>query len=185
MTTNETPSNEITPKQTRMTIGCLGLAIIAGAALTIFGVFFLLEGNESNSWPTAEGDVKSVYVRTHRSDNGGRSYTYEVTYDYVVNDQIYTSDRYSLGDGSTASKRFNNENEARANSREEYPVGSIVMVSYNPNDPQSAVLNPGANFGTYMPLVLGLAFILGGIVMIILVIRNNQSRKASSGHSDL
>ena len=117
-------SNEITPQQYRMTIGCLGVAIIAGAALTIFGVFFLIEGNASQKWPTTEGDVQSLYVRSHRSDSGSRSYTYEVTYNYVVNDQVYTSDRYSLGDGSRASKGYNDESEARAIGREEYPTGT-------------------------------------------------------------
>jgi len=61
-------TNEIIPKQFRLTIGCLGLAIIAGTALTIFGVIFLLEGNASQSWPTVEGAVQSVRVKSHRSD---------------------------------------------------------------------------------------------------------------------
>lgn len=176
MTSNETPASNITPQQMRLTIGCLGLAIIAGAALTIFGVLFLIEGNASRSWPTVEGDVRGIFVRSHTSDSGSRSYTYEVTYDYVVNDQRYNSDRYSLGEGSTASNRYNNEADARADGRAQYPASSAITVYYDPEDPASAVLRPGANWGTYMPLLMGLLFIISGVAFIILIVRNNRRR---------
>lgn len=145
--------------------------IIIGALLTVFGVSFIIEGSESQNWPTAEGEVSSIWVQTSTSDNGTKTYTYEVNYRYTVNDTSYTSDRFSLGGGSTASKRYNDEEEARAGGREAYPTGSLVLVSYDPQDPGSAVLDPGLNWGTAVPLILGLLFTIGGAASFYLFMR--------------
>ena len=175
MTTENTPTG-ITPQQFRITLVMLGFMIIVGILLTAFGITFIQEGNESNNWPVAEGKVAGIYVRFDTEDNGTRTYYYEVTYDYTVSGTPYTADRFSLGGGSTASKKFSSDEEARAHGRDAYPTGSLVLVSYDPGDPGSAVLQPGANWGTYMPLIMGLAFLIAGIALLFLVIKRRRHK---------
>ncbi|MEZ4516015.1 MAG: hypothetical protein R3C44_03960 [Chloroflexota bacterium] len=43
-------------------------------------------------------------------------------------------------------------NEAAFNA---YTPDSQILVYYDPDDPESAVLKTGTGFGTYVPLVLG------------------------------
>ena len=174
-TANNQPG--ITPQQFRVTLLILGFLIIAGAFLTVFGITFIQEGNESNNWPVAEGKVAGIYVRFDTNDNDTRTYYYEVTYNYSVAGTPYTADRFSLGSGSTASKKFSSDEKARADARDAYPTGSLVLVSYDPDDPSSAVLQPGANWGTYVPLIMGLAFLVGGIALIFLVFKRRRKKK--------
>lgn len=179
MTTNH---SSITPTQYRLSLGCLGLTAVLGLAMIIFGVLFVMEGNASSSWPTAEGKVAGIWVQRDTSDEGTRTYTYEVTYNYTVQGLPYTADRFSLGSGPTASRRFNEEEDARAEAREKYPIGSLVLVSYDPEDPGSAVLQPGADWGTYVPLILGLFFLVGGVAFIYLIVKHNRGRKTAESN---
>ena len=172
-----------TLKQYRIISAFMIFIILAGCALFTFGVFFVIEASASRDWPSVQGEVESVYVRRTRdnrsSTQGSYSYHFEVTYNYLVNDITYISDRYSLGDGSTASSRYSTDDEARADARETYPTGSEITVYYDPADPSSAVLNPGLNWGTLVPLLLGLFFILAGI-MLLFVVRRNYKKNATS-----
>jgi hypothetical protein len=46
-----------------------------------------------------------------------------------------------------------------------------VAVYYDPENPGSTVLKLGANFGTYVPLVMGLLFTPSGIWFLMLMLR--------------
>ena len=100
-----TPTDGITPAQSRVVLGLAGFLTLTGAALLVFGISFLQSAIASRNWPTAAGTVQKVAVVSERSSNGNtRAYTYHyvVTYGYGVDEQIYTGDRYSLGTGSIA-----------------------------------------------------------------------------------
>ncbi len=168
--TNPTP---ITPAQYRIALGFAGFMTVVGAALMIFGVSFLKEARASRAWPTTAGTVEAVNVLRDRSTTNSSvsSYHYAVTYQYEVEARAYSSDRYSLGNGSTASKPYDTRSAARDAGQEAYPTGSEVTVYYDPTNPASTVLKPGANFGTYVPLVLGLFFMPSGIGFLRLMLR--------------
>ncbi|NJN22008.1 MAG: DUF3592 domain-containing protein [Leptolyngbya sp. RL_3_1] len=163
------PPTGITSAQSRIVLGFGGFLTLTGAALLVFGMSFLYTAIASRHWPTAAGTIQKVAVVSELSSSGTtRAYTYHyaVTYEYGVNEQTYRSDRYSLGTGATASKRYRERSEALTASRD-YPAGGAVTVYYDPKDPASAVLKPGANFGTYVPLVMGLMALPGGLALLV------------------
>jgi hypothetical protein len=169
----------ITPAQSRVVLGLGGFLTLAGAALLMFGISFLYTAIASRNWPTAAGTVQKVAVVSELSSSGTtRAYTYHytVTYDYKVDEQTYGGDRYSLGTGSTASKRYQERSKALTTGKKTYPVGSAVAVYYDPKDPASAILEPGANFGTYVPLVMGLVTFPGGLALLMLSLRTLRSQ---------
>jgi len=168
----------ITPFQYRLGLGFLGFLIVSGGALMLFGLSFLKTATASQQWPTAQGKVQAVTVtrdRTSTSSSPTYTYAYTVTYRYEVNSNPYRGDRYSLGNGSTASKRYPERSEATAAAAKNYRIGQSVEVYYNPADPTSAVLKPGANISTFVPLILGLFFIASGVSIVILM-RHNAAR---------
>jgi hypothetical protein len=126
------------------------------------------EAQASKNWPIAQGEVVSTRTRRQSSttsnstSNSSRTYTFEVTYAYEVAGERYESDRFSLGNGSTASRRYPERSEAVVAANQAYPTGSPLEVYYDPQAPSAAVLQPGASWATYMPLVLGAFFLAVG-----------------------
>ncbi len=155
--------------------------LIAGGALTIFGGFFLRDANVSVGWPATTGRIQNVRVTWDRVGTAGatqdREYYYVVAYSYTVAGQSYSGNRYSLGNGSNAAARtFNSEAAARAAADANYTPARDIPVHYDPNDPTQAVLQPGVNWGTYVPLILGAFFLLcGGMLLWLLFMRMQQA----------
>ncbi len=89
--------------------------------------------------------------------------------------QSYQGDHHSLGDGSTASKRYQDRSEAIAAARNDYPIGSPVVVYYDPRDPNSSLLKPGINFGTCVLLGLGIISFPFGLSLLVLTIRLSKA----------
>lgn len=157
------------------------IVLLLGLAMTWFGVVFVGEANESRDWPVAEGKVQNVRVTWDTTSSSGeaipdREYFYEIKYEYVVDDQVYAGDRYSLGDGSNAAgRRYNTEEEAREAAYAVYNAAQAVPVYYDPVDPGSAVLAPGANSGTYVPLIFGVVLLLSGAGLLWLYMRQRAA----------
>jgi hypothetical protein len=158
----------ITPAQYRIMMGFAGLLIAGGTALVLFGGFFLKTAWGSHTWPSTPGEVEDIQtIRYTTGSNGStRTYRYTITYEYRVEGQSYRSDRFSLGSGSTASRSYDTSRAARRAGQEAYPPGSEITVYYDPADPTSTVLKPGANFGTYVPLTMGLLFLPSGLLFL-------------------
>ncbi|MCB0318896.1 MAG: DUF3592 domain-containing protein [Bdellovibrionales bacterium] len=142
-----------------------GLGLI-GLALLIFGFYFIKTAIESFNWPEAKATVESTVVKWSYVDGGrggvrsesDKQYYYEVTYKYDVNNVPYTSGRYSLGSGYTASSMFNERKDADIERKELYPNGKEIIIYYDPNAPYSAVISKGTQWSTYVPLILGIFF---------------------------
>ncbi|OKH18760.1 DUF3592 domain-containing protein [[Limnothrix rosea] IAM M-220] len=150
-----------------------GTTTIGGAALIIFGISFLRDGFASKNWPTTTGEIKAVnIVREFRGSGNTRRVTHHLTlnYSYQVGGISYTNTRYSLGDGSTASKRYRERSQAIAE-KNTYPIGSKIDVYYKPTEPSFAILQPGTNFGTFVPLVLGTFFLPSGIMLFVFILK--------------
>ncbi|MCB0330619.1 MAG: DUF3592 domain-containing protein [Bdellovibrionales bacterium] len=151
------------PKVLKISGYVLGLM---GIALVVFGVYFIALAMDSVNWTKADATVAASAVKWSYIDNGRRGvksesdkqYYYEVTYNYTVNDIPYTSRRYSLGSGFTASGMFNDRADAEAERKELYPQGKGISIYYNPEDPTAAVISKGIQWSTLVPLLLGLFF---------------------------
>ena len=163
----ESPTSATSP---RLMLGLASFAIVSGAALLIFGVSFLKSAHTSQGWPIAQGDVKAVNIKRDRITDSrppAYTYTYTVVYTYEVAGTPYESDRYSLGSGPTASRTYREQQNAIAAAKATYSIGQSIDVYYNPESPADAVLKPGANIGTFVPLIFGIVLFSSGIGLFV------------------
>jgi len=123
----------------------------------------------SMSWRETKGTVIKSEVAVEESvfgsdDDQGQSqpmYSAEITYTYLINDVLYTSDRISFAGKSSYSKPEKVEMFIA-----KYPDGSGVSVFYNPNEPKEAVLERSAE-GSVVLLVAGIVFIVVGLISLV------------------
>ena len=112
--------------------------------LLIAGVIFFYTKKESDlkedsqHWSSVEGAVSSSHVRRTFLKKNGTSETnflFELQYNYEVQGQIYTGNRYQFyADPSFKSKADAEQLVA------EYPAGKKITIYYLPDDPQQAVV---------------------------------------------
>ena len=140
------------------TLGGL-VMFIGGAAVLLFGFLQLQNARESSDWPNVKGQVLSSDVerRRYRTIDGtisGNTYLPRVVYIYSVNGIEHRSDKFStlLIDHNTLKAA---ENDIAA-----FPPGSDIIVYYDPEEPRSAVLRPGAS--------LGANFIIQSLVLLVI-----------------
>ena len=139
--------------------------VVVGLVIMGFGFNYLSRASESESWPSVEGVVISSEVVTHRHDDGDRSYSPEILYDYVVNGETLSGNWINFGDGSgdgstslsAPARRYVNK----------YRAGKTVKVYYNVEDPSEAVLEPGVDLSTWTFPLLGAFIALLGIFFVL------------------
>ncbi|MCB0323511.1 MAG: DUF3592 domain-containing protein [Bdellovibrionales bacterium] len=147
----------------------MGFLAVAGLALGGFGGYFIYLGGEVGSWPVTEGEVVTTRIRTELEVSGGTTVTKaardrlrqhypSITYRWTVDGESYTGSRYRLG---ATHEKFDTRAEAQAAARRFTP-GTKVPVYYDPNSPSQAVLDPSATFVIYVPLLIGLLFLVTG-----------------------
>ncbi len=139
---------------------CSGFFFLIGLALVFAGYRTYRKSDESISWPTTMGTVKTSEVRrTVGANNEFHSY---IEYEYSVLGTDYVSNKVTFGElagfqdikKSIAQKAVNR-----------YPAGSTVTVYYDPQDPKKAVLQRG---GDSALLWLGGAFMVSAVVFYFL-----------------
>jgi len=153
-------------------------SIIAALFLLVFiGIWGSLIGNfdymaihairqqsVAQAFPTVPGRVVESRVSVYR---GRRSITYTpvIRYTYRVNGQMYKSGvlRHGMWGGG-------NQGSAQRAVRA-HPVGSPVLVHYNPADPSDALLEPGVRGGDWLMLLFFLPFNLIPLWMFLYLIR--------------
>jgi len=147
--------------------------LIFGSCLFVAGLVALLlwitpkidKFNASKEWPNANGEVISAVIRGGHlgSDN---EFLPIVTYQYTVNEKIFSSQRLTFNDQNHTSLR----SEAKRRLKQ-YPIGSKVQVFYDPEDPAEAVLQTGVPLSFYMYRVVMWLILLGGVVTLLGVLR--------------
>jgi hypothetical protein len=157
-------------------VGGWGLSLL-GLGLLVFGIVFLKDGLASTGWPRVEGRVVRTEVRVDVSQRrgsarrGARRYYAVVTYQYEVGGATYTSSRYALGE---TSEKYQERADAQAVAAG-FRKGQPIPVYYDPADPASAVLEAGAGFGAWAPLVLSFLFLGVGAPLVWLVRRTPRT----------
>ena len=160
------PHSSLTPAQQRRQKVSSYILIGLGVALFAFGITFVKNARNSARWPVVEGTVQNISVsrylgtRTREIQGEPRSvqYFYSVSYLYSVDGNVYRSRQFSLGEGRRAGALYKDMTTARAAGNDAYPPGSTVAVYYNPENVEQAVLSTGTNWGTYVPVLIGLLF---------------------------
>jgi len=151
-------------------VGVALLFLVVGIGVGIFGWLQLGKARASLSWPTADGvimqsDVRRErrWVKTGKHRREKITYKADVDYIYTVNGQEYSADRISYGGTHSSSSRVTADQITS-----QYPRGKKVTVSYDPQDPGEAVLEPGVSIGVYGTLAAGVLIALVGVAAVIM-----------------
>lgn len=144
-------------------VGCVFLAIFSalGIYLATQAASNMAKATASESWQATNGTIRSSGFTVRRGRRGRQSATVNVSYSYTVGSDSYTGttlsfekmDSFSPGDAEELLRP--------------YSQGVNCKVFYDPGDPSKSVLIKGVRGSNSINLVLGLLFILGGIVMAV------------------
>ncbi len=139
-------------------VSVVGLFLqVAGGALLLDGAVSAWRGHQSLRWPTTQGRIVVSKVATLPRASDPRFGTApRVRYEYEVDGRTYFSHRIDFGGWWSA-----------WNVVEEHPVGTTWTVSYDPEDPGRAVLEPGVRGVSVLELYLGLAVVVGGVLLAL------------------
>lgn len=147
-------------KPKSMGIGCLMIAVIIwnGIVLGFDGLIvwkFVQQQTSQRDYIPADAIVTNSFVKRTDSSGGVRGrgsstdYTPVIEYEYTVNSQTYTSDRYSFvvwGRGTPDYAR------SLVN---KFPVNSAITIYHDPTDPSKAVIDQSfSEFPTVVAMLL-------------------------------
>jgi hypothetical protein len=151
-------------KSSPITTLIVGVSLIIGAWLiyTHFSVPMAEEAKSSESWPSATGVITNSDIQ-QSADDGKTMYAAEINYEFTVENKSYTGNRISLTSGNS---RTSSLREVKKD-LQKYPVGEKVTVYYDPELPNNAVLQTGADTFTYIIKYAPFLFGFFGIVMLL------------------
>lgn len=133
-------------------------AVVGYFVAFTFGKPMLDNAKASRDWPTAPGVITRSAVATKRSD-GKTMYSVDVVYRYQVEGREFTCSNVFFGGNASSSN-----SSAAHKVAGRYPEGAEVDVSYEPDNPANAVLEPGARWQSYIIYAIGLAFLVVGVL---------------------
>lgn len=127
---------------------CMVLALDVGVG------YFFLKQLQSSNYKSTTGRI--VYAKTIKnSSDEGTSYSPSFHYKYEVGERAYQGSGYRyLG-------RSFGDSERSAEIVRRYPVGSEVLVFYNPDTPGDSILVPGVSEQDGFPILLLIPFNVG------------------------
>jgi hypothetical protein len=114
----------------------------------------------SANWPTASGTVTGSGLDKQTDSEGGPTYAAVVRYTYAVGGKEYRGDRLGWG-----GRNYTTHEKATAVAAR-YPVGQAVQVYYDPQRPETALLEPAFKGG--MSWVLWLAVTCAVLAIVFL-----------------
>jgi hypothetical protein len=126
--------------------------------MLVYSAFVLIKDLEAKRWPSVDGQMTRIKKRS----GGYRGIAkWDISYDYEVARQKYTSHRYSFGylAGGIAGG-----GEVYAKIKRELPQKPSIKVYYNPSNPRESVLVPGA---TWIHLI---NFLVAGVFLVPVVL---------------
>jgi uncharacterized protein DUF3592 len=138
-------------------LGGAVIALLASLGLLAFGFGVHETWKEylATKWPHASGVITGSEVRVSCDGRGGCSRLPDILYRYDVDSERLSSNRVTFGG---VMLDWTTPEADRVVAR--YPVGTPVIVRYDPRNHQEAVLEPGRYMGTLLVGTLG-AFSLG------------------------
>ncbi|MBA3073552.1 MAG: DUF3592 domain-containing protein [Anaerolineae bacterium] len=141
-----------------------GVFVIFGIVLLIVWITSKKKAEASQKWPTVPGLILSSRVDIHTSTdsdgNTSTSYKPVVIYSYSIMGHDYTANRIAFG-ANAFSRKKSDSIIAR------YPANQQVIVHYNPEKLEDAVLETQAQ-GGILSLILGCFLIGVGFVFMVI-----------------
>ena len=143
-------SKTLDPDTKGRLVGLLGLAALSIWIIVSISTNIYLSV-VSRHWPTATARITSSGVYAH-GKGVGVSWNPVVEYEYEVGGAIHHSSkiRYLM-------RAFYNVDEAN-DVQSVYPTGRTVTASYDPQDPERSVLEPGLQPGMWTQALIALFF---------------------------
>ncbi len=146
---------------------------VIGIVISGFGVYMVVSGMKTNVWEPVKAKVVSTQVvkdvnhrKKHQRSKVFRDsrYSVQLRYSFEYQGVTYSSQRYSIGDGKNVARSFKTTalaNQWLANSP--YKSGAEIQIYANPDKPTESVVKPGLHWGTWIPLLIGLVFMLATV----------------------
>ncbi len=144
----------------------------AAIGLIVFGLFIMRERSRSRGWAATSGTIVSSTV-TQFTGKTGTTYRPMVMYGYSVGAVRYSSNRISFR------AIVSSDHDAALKAAAAYKPGSAVRVFYDPQDPEQAVLERGAN--PWVGIVGGGVFAMAAVWMRMLRRRTEPERLQREG----
>jgi hypothetical protein len=141
--------------------------LVAGIGLSLWGAFVGGRAWLSNTWPTTTGAVISTTVERKVDSNATAveednvDYAPVIRYTYTVAGETHTAANIRYFADHTFGQRADAEAFV-----DRYPVNGDVTVYYNPDDAAEALLEPGPDWTTFIPLGFGLFGLLTGLLFV-------------------
>lgn len=150
-------------KKGRFIFLCLGLIFMGTGYFMAYhiGLPLIKEAKASKGWPTTTGVILNSKVKTHQSnDSNSSTYSAEIVYQYQIKQSVLKAETVWFGgDISTSNRSMAQETVKK------YPAKKQVTVYYNPDEPATAVLEPGVFTTTYFYYMFGWLFLGVGILV--------------------
>lgn len=134
-------------------------SLVLGAGISLWGLPQMRAALATKSWPATPGKVISSTIEAHGSDEDATYYN-RISYSYEVDGVAYTSNRIRTGPEAPAWSQASAMIIAG-----KYAEGMPVKVSYDPNDPSFAILEPGISGESIIGLVVGLFLLALGLLL--------------------
>ena len=132
--------------------------VVLGVGVTIYGFQVISAARRAETWPSTNGLIEESNIIEHEFSDNVLSYCPSVTYSYSVNGKLLCGTSIAFGLKNSYS------NWAFANRYVQlYPIGKKVCVFYDAMSPTRSVLENDISTRRYIPLAIGLVFILAGI----------------------
>jgi Protein of unknown function (DUF3592) len=128
---------------------------LGGIGLSAWGWSILQKSRKMEQWPRAKGKIESFNDSSQQND-----LLPEIIFSYQVNGKDYRR-QFEFPEGTHPLPEF------VTFYKNKYPVGAEVEIFHDPEQPETATLEPGAQ-GDWMILAMGIAFVVGGTVSLIL-----------------
>jgi Protein of unknown function (DUF3592) len=139
-----------------------GVAAVILAVFNVWAVLQLYDAARSYNWPHVTGRIISSVARSKlmRGRHGEFIARWpDVQYEYVVGDSRFVSDRIMF-----SHRGFSKSETQRL--VDAYPVNKIIVVYFDPKNPDSAVLQPGIQW--FLIPILAFAIILTVLMVLII-----------------
>lgn len=132
----------------------LALVTIAGIGLSIWGWKILQKSRITQQWPRTTGKIDAFNPSSKEND-----LLPEIIFSYRVDGKTYRR-QFEFPEGTHPLPEF------VTFYKNKYPVGAEVQIFYNPEQPDIATLEPGAQ-GDWMILAMGIAMTIGGALSLL------------------
>lgn len=120
------------------------------------------EAEASENWPTTSGIITYSDITQYTNNEGNIMYSNVINYEFTIDNKSYIGDRISLSSNGESTSSLGEVKKALL----KYPVNATVLVYYDPELPNNAVLEPGANFLIYIVKYAPFIFGFFGVLMM-------------------